>query len=117
MQKVKSLKALTYKQNAILNWGFFSRYKMPPKKRKPLGLDRTSAHAKRLKARQQTDEGWAENAAESLAAYHARSQSEEHSEQGASTSREKGKPVQVDPRKRDGKKCSSKENEARGLRV
>jgi hypothetical protein len=40
---------------------------MPPKKRKkPLGLGRSSAHAKRLKARQQTEEGQAENAAESL---------------------------------------------------
>jgi hypothetical protein len=62
---------------------------MPPKKRKPLGLGRSSAHAKRLKAQRQTEKGRAEHAAESLAAYHARSQSEEHSEQeGASTSRD-----------------------------
>jgi hypothetical protein len=54
---------------------------MPPKKRKPLGLGRSSAHAKRLKAQRPTEEGRAEHAAESLAAYHARSQSEEHSEQ------------------------------------
>jgi hypothetical protein len=63
---------------------------MPPKKRKKtLGLGRSSAHANRLKAQRQTEEGRVENAAESLAAYHARSLSEDYSEQeGASTSRD-----------------------------
>jgi hypothetical protein len=56
------------------------RFKMPKKKR-GLSLGRNSVEAKRLKARRQTDEVRAEHAASELAAYHARSQSEEHSDQ------------------------------------
>jgi hypothetical protein len=37
--------------------------------------------AKRMKAQRKTEEGQAENVVSSLAAYHARSQSEDHSEQ------------------------------------
>jgi hypothetical protein len=54
---------------------------MPPKKRRGPGLGRSSADAKRKKAQRQTEEGRDEHAASELAAYHARSQSEDHSEQ------------------------------------
>jgi hypothetical protein len=46
---------------------------MPPKKRKPSGLGRSSAHANRMKAHCQTEEGRADHVTRELAAYHVRS--------------------------------------------
>jgi hypothetical protein len=60
-----------------------------PKKKRGSSLGRSSAEAKRKKANTQTEEGQAENSARALAAYHARTQSEDHLKQERpSTSRE-----------------------------
>jgi hypothetical protein len=56
-----------------------------PKKKRGSSLGRSSADAKKKKTQRQTEEGRAEHAASELAAYHARSQSEEHSEPQPST--------------------------------
>jgi hypothetical protein len=60
-----------------------------PKKKRGSSLGRSSSGAKRKKAQRQTEEGQAENASGALAAYRARTPSEDHSEQERpSTSRE-----------------------------